>query len=102
MTACAGSSPTSFGSGSRIRSAVSRCLRTRRPSAYGAKTITGFSFDLENLYLANKLGYKIAEVPVAWVDAPGSKLDPTKEAQRFLRDLVKIKMNDLRGVYANA
>jgi dolichyl-phosphate beta-glucosyltransferase len=69
---------------------------------YGAQTITGFSFDLEILYLANKLGYRIAEVPVAWVDAPGSKLDPSKEAQRFLRDLVKIKMNDLRGVYANA
>ena len=69
---------------------------------YRAQTITGFSFDLEILYLAEKFGYKIAEVPVAWVDAPGSKVDPTKEAQRFLRDLAKIKMNDLRGVYANA
>ena len=69
---------------------------------YRAQTITGFSFDLEILYLAEKFGYKIAEVPVAWVDAPGSKVDPTKEAQRFLRDLAKIKLNDLRGVYANA
>ncbi len=69
---------------------------------YQAQTITGFSFDLEILYLAEKFGYKIAEVPVAWVDAPGSKVDPTKEAQRFLRDLAKIKLNDLRGVYANA
>lgn len=69
---------------------------------YRAQTINGFSFDLEILYLANKLGYKIAEVPVAWVDAPGSKVDPTKEAQRFMRDLVKIKLNDLRGRYANA
>lgn len=76
-----------------------------RPAAqrlYRAQTITGFSFDLEILYLANKFGYKIAEVPVAWVDAPGSKVDPAKEARRFLRDLAKIKMNDLRGVYANA
>lgn len=69
---------------------------------YRAQTITGFSFDLEILYLADKLGYRIAEVPVAWVDAPGSKVDPTKEAQRFLRDLAKIKLNDLRGRYANA
>ena len=61
--------------------------------------IMGFSFDLEILYLASKYGYKIAEVPVAWVDAPGSKVDTKKEVQRFLRDLVKIWSNDLRGVY---
>lgn len=69
---------------------------------FRAQTISGFSFDLEILYLANKFGYRIVEVPIAWVDAPGSKLDPTKEAQRFLRDLVKIKLNDLKGIYANA
>lgn len=67
-----------------------------------AQTIPGFSFDLEILYLASKLGYRIAEVPVAWVDAPGSKVDTRKEVQRFLRDLLKIKLNDLRGVYATA
>lgn len=69
---------------------------------YKAQTIDGFSFDLEILYLADKFGYRIAEVPVAWVDAPGSKVDPAKEVQRFLRDLLKIKANDLRGVYAHA
>jgi len=67
-----------------------------------AQTILGFSFDLEILYLASKFGYKIAEVPVTWIDAPGSKLDTRKEAQRFLRDLLKIKFNDLRGVYKEA
>jgi dolichyl-phosphate beta-glucosyltransferase len=68
---------------------------------YTAQTIMGFSFDLEILYLAAKLHYRIAEVPVAWIDAPGSKVDPAKEARRFLRDLTKIKLNDLRGAYAN-
>ena len=67
-----------------------------------AQTIMGFSFDLEILYLAAKFGYRIAEVPVAWIDAPGSKVDTRKEVQRFIRDLLKIKMNDLRGMYANA
>ncbi len=63
------------------------------------QTIMGFSFDLEILYLAAKYGYWIAEVPVSWVDAPGSKVDTRKEVQRFLRDLMKVKMNDLKGVY---
>lgn len=69
---------------------------------HSAQTIMGFSFDLEILYLASKWGYKIAEVPVTWVDAPGSKVDTRKEAQRFLRDLTHIKMNDWRGTYANS
>lgn len=69
---------------------------------HSAQTVEGFSFDLEILYLASKLGYRIAEVPVAWVDAPGSKVDTSKEIVRFLRDLVRIKLNDLRGVYDEA
>jgi len=67
-----------------------------------AQTIKGFSFDLEVLYLAAKLGYRVAEVPVKWVNAPGSKVDATKEVRRFLHDLVTIKLNDVRGVYAKA
>lgn len=69
---------------------------------YNAQTINGFSFDLEILYLADRLGYRVAEVPVAWVDAPGSKVDTRREVQRFLLDLIRIKWNDLRGVYAHA
>ncbi len=44
------------------------------------QTVMGFAFDLEILYLASKHGYKIAEVPVDWIDAPGSKVDTRKEA----------------------
>lgn len=67
-----------------------------------AQTIMGFSFDLEILYLAAKWRYRVAEVAVEWVDAPGSKVDSFREARRFVRDLLKIKLNDLRGLYAEA
>jgi dolichyl-phosphate beta-glucosyltransferase len=67
---------------------------------HSTQTLMGFSFDLEILYLATKFGYRIAEVPVSWIDAPGSKVDTVQEARRFLRDLLRIKMNDLRGRYA--
>jgi dolichyl-phosphate beta-glucosyltransferase len=63
------------------------------------QTIMGFSFDLEILYLAFKFGYKVAEVPVTWIDAPGSKVDTKKEVQRFLRDLMKIWTNERQGIY---
>jgi dolichyl-phosphate beta-glucosyltransferase len=73
-----------------------------REAAYclhNTQTIMGFSFDLEVLYLASKVGYRIKEVPVTWVDAPGSKVDTRKEVQRFVRDIARIKLNDFKGIY---
>lgn len=62
-----------------------------------------FSFDLEILYLAqSRFDLAVAEVPVEWIDAPGSTVDATKVAIEFLRDMAQIKWNDLRGRYANA
>jgi len=66
---------------------------------HSTQTIMGFSFDLEVLYLAFKVGYRVREIPVTWVDAPGSKVDTRKEVQRFLRDIVKIKTADFKGIY---
>lgn len=66
---------------------------------HGRQTLDGFSFDLELLFLAQKAGYRIAEVPVNWIDAPGSKVNTFREIFRFLRDLLRIRINDLRGHY---
>jgi dolichyl-phosphate beta-glucosyltransferase len=67
---------------------------------FSRQLMDGFSFDLELLYLASKLGYKTIEVPVEWIDAPGSKVDATKVSLSFLVDLCKIRYNDVRGRYA--
>ncbi len=61
--------------------------------------IDEFSFDLEVLYLARKFDMRTAEVPVRWIDAPGSKVEAGKVALEFLRDLAIIRWNDLRGRY---
>lgn len=66
---------------------------------FTAQTIMGFSFDLEVLYLAHKYGCKVAEQPVNWIDAPGSKVDKMKEIRRFLKDMARIKLNDFKGIY---
>jgi dolichyl-phosphate beta-glucosyltransferase len=67
-----------------------------------AQTVEGFSFDLEMLHLAERFGYTIAEVPVRWFDAPGSKVDPGREAVRFVVSIGRIRLNAIRGVYRHA
>jgi dolichyl-phosphate beta-glucosyltransferase len=64
-----------------------------------AQTIMGWAFDLEHLYLAHKYDFAVAEVPVRWIDAPGSKVDTRTEIFRFFKSLVQIKLNDWRGIY---
>lgn len=67
-----------------------------------AQTVDGFSFDLEMLHLAQRFGYRIAEVPVRWFDAPGSTVRPGREALRFVWSIARIRRNGLTGVYRNA
>ncbi len=66
---------------------------------FARQLVDEFSFDLEVLYLARRFGLQTAEVPVTWIDAPGSKVDAAKVAVEFLRDLAVIRTNDLRGRY---
>ena len=68
-------------------------------SLFNLQVVDGFSFDLEVIYLAGRLGLSTAEVPVEWIDAPGSTVDAAKVSLQFVADLVRIKVHDLRGGY---
>lgn len=63
------------------------------------QTIDRFGFDIEVLYLARKHGFTIKELPVTWSHQPNTKVNPIKDGLRILWDLVKIKINNLRGLY---
>ena len=57
------------------------------------------AFDVELLFIAKKYGYKIKEVPIAWHHVATSRVSPIKDSLRMLRDVIKVRLNDLRGVY---
>ncbi|QWT24313.1 glycosyltransferase family 2 protein [Subtercola sp. PAMC28395] len=67
---------------------------------FSLQVVDSFSFDLEVLYLASKLGFRAAEVPVEWIDAPGSTVDAAKVSMQFLKDLVRIRVHDMQGRYS--
>jgi len=64
------------------------------------QTLDGFAFDVEVLYLARKFRYRIAEVPVRWLNDPNTKVQTLKHGMQMLRDLLVIRLNDLKGRYA--
>ena len=63
------------------------------------QTIDGFGFDVEALYIAKKLGFKIKEVPVIWVNRIESSVNPILHPIQMLGELFLIRFRDLMGVY---
>ena len=61
-------------------------------------TVTA-GFDIEVLYLAKLLKYKIAEVPVEWHYQETRNVSPIKDSLESLIDLLRIKHNSLTGLY---
>ncbi len=58
-----------------------------------------FGFDVEQLYLARKLGFTIAEVPVRWNNAAGSSVG-WRDGLSAFADVCKVKCNDWAKRYS--
>lgn len=56
-------------------------------------------FDLEFLFLSQKLGYKIIEVPVVWRHVETKNVNFIRDTIETLVDIFKIKLLDLQGKY---
>ncbi len=55
---------------------------------------------MEVLYIARKLGLKIAEVPVEWYEYGQRKaVNPITDSIEGLRGLIKVRLNALQGKY---
>ena len=67
------------------------------PEITGAK-VSGF--DVELLYIAQKLGYRIKEVPVIWTYGDDSKVHGLKDSYNNAMDVFKVRLNSFRGEYS--
>ena len=69
---------------------------------FSVACVNGYGFDLELLYVAQRRGYRIAEVPVNWSDQPGSKVRVIRDGLAMLHELMIIHRNATKGVYSVA
>jgi dolichyl-phosphate beta-glucosyltransferase len=66
---------------------------------FGRARLDGFAFDAEVLFLARRAGYRVREVPFTLVQDGASSINFLGQAPRMLRDLVRIRGNQILGRY---
>ncbi len=66
---------------------------------FSHQTLSGWSFDIELLYIARQRGYSIREVPIPWTYHHESKVHALRDALQILLDLQTIRQNDALGLY---
>ncbi|MGH2557794.1 MAG: glycosyltransferase [Thermomicrobiales bacterium] len=84
------------------RSALDAVLDGTRLYATAGATVTGArvtAFDVELLVVARRRGFAVQSIPVVWTYGKQSKVNPARDTWHNLRDVIRIKFNDLRGYY---
>jgi len=65
---------------------------------FSRQQLERFGFDAEILFIAQKRGYRIAEIPVRWNHVEGSKVGMLTGLHAF-SELAQVRLNSLRGKY---
>lgn len=63
---------------------------------FGRLKTDGFAFDVELIWLARKLGYRVDEVGVQWWNSPDSRVDPVIDSLAMIRDVLLIRWRHRR------
>lgn len=69
---------------------------------FKSQILSGWSFDIELLYIARRRGYRIREIPVDWYYHPETKVSALRDALRMIADIFRIHANARRGLYDGA
>ena len=78
-----------------------KCYRARAAEQiFRRQRLTGWTFDVEDLFLALQLGCTIREVPISWRYSPQSRVHMVRDSVQMVIDLFRIRWNWKRGAYA--
>ena len=70
---------------------------------HGFSSIAGSAvkagFDVELLFMARRMGFRIKEVPVRWVFVETRRVNPIQDAFDAVLYLLRIRVNQMQGRY---
>ena len=67
---------------------------------FSRQRIERWGFDPELLFLAEKNGFKVVEIPVQWAHDENSTISPVRDGMRMFFEVLKIRWNSMTGAYA--
>ena len=77
-----------------------KCFRGEvAEQVFKLQVMQGMSFDAEVLFIARKLGYHVREVAIDWYYNPDSRVRLLQDSMQMALDLIKIRINNGRGLY---
>jgi glycosyltransferase involved in cell wall biosynthesis len=77
-----------------------KCFTAEAAEAlFPIQRIDGWTFDVELLFIARRLGYRVKEVPIDWYYFPGSRVRMLRDSWLMLTDLFRVRSNWRRGLY---
>lgn len=66
---------------------------------FGVQRMTGIGFDVELIFIAQRRGYKIKEVPITWYFDPDSRMRLVGDTLHILLEIWEIRRNWREGLY---
>jgi dolichyl-phosphate beta-glucosyltransferase len=77
-----------------------KCFRAEAANdIFSRLTRMGFSFDVESLVIADRLGYRVTEIPVRWHYDSDSRVRLIRDSGAMVLDVITIYFKALRGDY---
>lgn len=61
--------------------------------------LNGYGFDVEAIYIARKLGYRVAEIAVQWDNSPTTKVSVLRHTLPMLLEVLRVRVNDWKNLY---
>ena len=68
-------------------------------AVFPSQQIEGWGFDPEILFLAQRMGFRIEEVPVVWAHDDRTRIHPLADGSRMVADMLRIRWYWLAGKY---
>ncbi len=65
--------------------------RAAAQAIFSRQKLDGFAFDVEVLLLAERLGYRVADLPVEWINSPDSRVRIVRDSLQMLRDAIRVR-----------
>jgi dolichyl-phosphate beta-glucosyltransferase len=77
-----------------------KCFRREAArQIFRLQTIKGWGFDVECLFIAQRHGMRVLEVPINWYYQDRSQVKPIQDTYHMFLEVLRVRLNAWRGLY---